>query len=152
MFGFIKRNPFITILATAVGITAAFFPPVLLLTAFAGAGTIGAFVAATAITGVVATAVAFGALKAFSTFVEWLSPIMFPAAVIVRTEDDFEEIPRPNQREADQRPSQPGNINRDKTGSQSPSFFSQPPIAENPQEINPSSDKSVKQTVIKFSV
>lgn len=89
MFGFINRHPFITLLATAAGIAATFFPPVLLLTAFAGAGTIGAYVAAAAITGVVATAVALGALKAFSTFVEWLSPIMFPAAV-VSTVNEFE--------------------------------------------------------------
>jgi hypothetical protein len=101
---------------------------------------------------VVATAVALGALKAFSTFVEWLSPIMFPATVIVRMEDDFEEILLPNQRKTDQRPPQPGNINRDKTGSQRPSFFSQRPMAGNLQKDNPSSDESVRRTVVEFSV
>ena len=90
MIDFIKRHLFIITLtlSIAIGVTTAFFPPALLLTALAGAGAIGAFVAAAIISCVVWTAVAFGVLKGFSMLFEWLSPTTLPRPDINQANPD----------------------------------------------------------------
>lgn len=69
---FVRRNPVITTLAIAAGATAAVFPPAALIAIFAGAGSSAAFAAAATIIGVAVTAGAYGALKAFDLFTNWL--------------------------------------------------------------------------------
>lgn len=93
MINFIKRHLFIITLSLsiAIGITTAFFPPALLLTALAGAGTIGALITAAIISCVVWTAVAFGVLQGFSMFFEWLSPTMLPSPDINQVNPDHSQ-------------------------------------------------------------
>lgn len=80
----VKNNPIFTILAIAVGILYAAFPPAFLMS-------VVSLPLAAAISGVASALIAFTGLNLFHSLVEWLSPIMFPDSVVKHGNNDHQD-------------------------------------------------------------